>query len=138
MEEVKNCKMCGKIFQGNEITEVCKDCITNEDSDFSRIRDFLYEHPHSSIYDVATSLNITINIIKHYLRDGRIEIVEKDNQFLTCTTCGKPIHSGWYCDDCLKRPSNDPKPLRNNDLSDKQHPPDKNKKAEHKINYRNR
>ena len=45
----------------------------------------------------------TINKIKHFLRDGRIEIVEKDNKFLSCQTCSKPIHSGWYCEDCLRQ-----------------------------------
>ena len=64
-------------------------------------------HSLASIYEVATNLDLTINKIKHFLRDGRIEVVEKDNQFLSCKTCGKPIHSGWYCEDCLKQSKSD-------------------------------
>jgi len=102
MEELKSCRICGRLFESDKSINVCPVCIASEDTDFIKIREYLYEHPHSSIYEVATVLGITINKIKSFLREGRIEIVEKDNQFLTCETCGKPIHSGRYCDECLK------------------------------------
>lgn len=109
MDELKNCKLCGKLYQSNAITNACPSCIEHDIKDFETIREYLYQHPHASIYEVATNLEFTINKIKHYLRDGRIEVIEKDNHFLACETCGKPIHSGWYCDDCLKQPSRDSK-----------------------------
>jgi hypothetical protein len=110
MDELKNCSICGKVYQSNEFTNVCTNCVEHEENEFEIIREYLYTHPLASIYEVATNLDLTINKIKHFLRDGRIEVVEKNNQFLSCKTCGKPIHSGWYCEDCLRQAKLDIKP----------------------------
>lgn len=109
MDELKSCKICGKVLQSSENTSVCPDCVSQYENEYEIIREYLYQHPHASIYEVATNLDITINKIKSFLRDGRLEIVEKDNQFLTCQTCSKPIHSGWYCEDCLRQSKLDQK-----------------------------
>lgn len=109
MDELKNCSICGKVYQSNEFTNCCPNCIELENNDFEIIREYLYQHPLASIYEVATNLDLTINKIKHFLRDGRLEVVGKDNIFLSCKTCGKPIHSGWYCEDCLRQAKSDAK-----------------------------
>ena len=106
MDELKNCSICGKVYQSNEFTHACPNCIEQDGNDFQAIREYLFQHPLASIYEVATNLNFTINKIKHFLRDGRLEVVEKNNQFLACKTCGKSIHSGWYCQECQQKAQN--------------------------------
>ena len=102
MDELKNCKICGRLFQTNGIKERCPICIDHDEEDFSKIREYLYVHPFAKIFEVSINLDISINKIKRFLRDGRIEIVEKDNQFLKCEICGKSICTGQYCDECCK------------------------------------
>lgn len=104
MEELKPCKICGKLFQSNIYINACPDCITQDEADFESIREYLYQHPRASIYEVATNLDITISKIKHFLKEGRIEIVEKTNQFLVCESCGQSIRSGRLCEECAKQP----------------------------------
>jgi uncharacterized protein len=136
MDELKNCKVCGKIYTSNGFNNVCNNCISRDEDDFEKIREYLYLHPHASMYEVATNLEITINKIKHYLRDGRIEIIEKDNQFLTCNTCGKPIHTGWYCDECLKTSNQDLKSSHTGSSSgESQSSLNKSIKTDSKINF---
>jgi hypothetical protein len=138
MDELSNCKVCGRVFQANELAKVCQNCTGQDESNYNKLRNYLIEHPRASIYDVATNLDISINRIKFYLREGRIEIVEKDNRFLLCEQCGQPIHSGRCCEECLhKHSTHDYKSVFVGNLNTKSIAKSSipNKKSEFKINY---
>lgn len=107
MEQLKSCKICGRLLQSSENVNVCTNCVEQDEIDYSRIREYLILHPRASIYEVATVLGVSISRIKCYLREGRIEIVENDNNFLDCEICGVAIHSGKYCSECSKHASHD-------------------------------
>ncbi len=100
MPEVRNCRKCGKIFNyiGSPICPVCKQ---SEEDDFKTIKDYLYRNPGASITQVSTELDISVEKIKRFLKDGRLEITGEDgNMILECENCGKSIKSGRFCDDC--------------------------------------
>jgi uncharacterized protein len=103
MSRLINCTSCGRFFEATGLVNVCSNCIEQDKKDFDRIRDYLYIHPKAKIFEVANNLDILVPKIKRYLRDGRLEIIEKDNLFLKCEQCGKPICSGVKCEDCLKQ-----------------------------------
>lgn len=98
-----NCAKCGRFFESDGYVRLCSICIEQDINDFDRIREYLYQHPYAKMFEVSNTLDISIGKIKRYLREGRLEIVEKNNQFLKCEKCGKPICSGIYCDDCQKQ-----------------------------------
>ena len=127
MEEMKNCKRCGRLHQSNGFSNVCNYCHAQDEADFGKIREYLYEHPFAKIFEVSTSLDISVHKIKRYLREGRLEIVEKTNLFLDCEMCGKPICSGRYCDECFKKVSHDFKVIYN---------PQSVKAKNHQINFK--
>ncbi len=106
MSKLKFCKICGKRFEAEIESEICAHCFEQDEKVFSRIRDYVREHPGAKIFEVSTVLNVSIQRIKRYLREDRLEILEKSSTFLSCATCGKPIRSGWYCDDCYKESRN--------------------------------
>jgi len=81
---------------------VCPTCYENDENEFQKIKDYLNVHPCAKIFDVVADLNISIKQIKRYLRESRLEILEKDNHFLLCESCGKSIRTGRYCDECYK------------------------------------
>jgi uncharacterized protein len=128
MNELKNCKICGRLFQLSSFYERCPICIERDEEDFSKIREYLDLHPFAKIFEVSTNLNISISKIKRYLRDGRIEIVEKNNQFLKCEICGRSICSGHYCEECCKS--------NVHDFTSYYVGGAKHKKEETKINYK--
>lgn len=102
MEHILACTICGRMFQITGLRAVCPDCFEKDMRDFNTIRDYLYIHPRAKVFEVANNLDIPVPVIKRYLREGRLEIIEKENQFLKCEKCGKPICSGTQCDNCLK------------------------------------
>lgn len=102
MIDLITCEICGKLYNPNGFFRVCPICYESDESDFKRIKDYLNLHPCAKIFDVVADLNISVKKIKRYLRESRLEILEKENHFLFCEGCGKSIRSGVYCDECYK------------------------------------
>jgi len=101
MADVRNCKKCGKIYSHLGGPPLCPACRKEEEDDFKRVKEYLYENPGASITQVSTELNISIEKIKRFLREGRLEITNEDgNLLLECEKCGKSIKSGRYCEAC--------------------------------------
>jgi uncharacterized protein len=107
MAELKNCKLCGKVYTIGGFTQVCPQCKEQDEFDFDKIREYLYIHPGAKIFEVVSDLRLGVNKIKRYLREGRLEVVEENNVFLQCEMCGDPIHSGKYCEKCLHKSHHD-------------------------------
>lgn len=108
MPDVRNCKKCNKIFNYIGGAQICPDCKQEDEEDFKKVKEYLYDHPKASMYEVSKELNISIQRIKGYLKEGRLEIVgDGGNMFLECERCGKSISSGRYCNECSKDVSND-------------------------------
>lgn len=100
MPDVRNCRKCGRIFNyiGSPICPLCKE---KDEDDFKKIKDYLYENPKASITQVSSELDISIEKIKRFLKDGRLEIADDEgNMILECENCGRSIKSGRYCAEC--------------------------------------
>lgn len=107
MENICVCNICGRSFENTASVNICKNCIEQDISDFNKIRDYLFIHPKAKMLEVSTNLDIPIRKIKRFLRESRLEIVEKDNPFLKCDNCGKPICLGTLCEDCKDKSAHD-------------------------------
>jgi flagellar operon protein (TIGR03826 family) len=103
MPDVRNCRKCGKIFNylgGNPICPVCKQL---DEDDFKRVKEYLYDNPGSSMLEVSKALDVSVEKIKRFLKEGRLEIIGDDgNLILECESCGKSIKSGRFCVECEK------------------------------------
>lgn len=107
MPDVRNCRKCGKIYNYIGGSPICPVCKQLEEDDFKRVKDYLYENPGASITQVSTELDISVEMIKRFLKEGRLEIVgECANMILECEICGKSINSGRYCAECERDLSN--------------------------------
>ncbi|NSW90057.1 MAG: MerR family transcriptional regulator [Firmicutes bacterium] len=103
MAELKNCKRCGKLFNYIGGIPICPACKDEEEADFQKIKKYLYENPGASISQVASDLNMGIDKIKKFLREGRLEIIGDDGiPILRCEKCGEPIKTGRFCDECSR------------------------------------
>jgi len=105
--DVKNCKKCGRIFNYIGGIQYCPACRDKDEEDYKRVKEYLYDYPKASVSQVSMDLDISVEQIKRYLREGRLEIVDDNgNLFLECEACGKAIRSGRFCAECersLKR-----------------------------------
>lgn len=108
MPDVRNCKRCGRIYNYISGLQICQDCKNADNDDFKRVKEYLYEYPKSTIFEVSNALEISVERIKSYLKEGRLEIVGSEgNMILECERCGKSINTGRFCDGCSKDLTND-------------------------------
>lgn len=108
--EYANCKVCGKVFLKVR-DNICPDCREADERDFAKVREFLKEFPGSSASIVIEYTGVPEKKVMRYLREGRIEILDDSQNFLTCLKCGKPITTGKYCKDCYLKFSKEVKNL---------------------------
>ncbi len=103
MPDVRNCRKCGKIFSYLGGPPICPACKQVDEEDFKRIKEYLYKNPGAGLNQVSVELEIGVEKIKRFLKEGRLEIVSAEgNMFLECENCGKSIKSGRFCDECEK------------------------------------
>ena len=108
MPDVRNCKRCNKIYNYIGGAPVCQDCKQQDEVDFKRVKEYLYEHSGASLFEVSKELEISVKQIKAYLKEGRLQIVgDSGNMFLECERCGKSISTGRFCNDCSKEVTSD-------------------------------
>ncbi|WP_010681200.1 MerR family transcriptional regulator [Acetivibrio cellulolyticus] len=108
MPDVRNCKRCNKIFNYIGGAPICQDCKQLDEVNFKKVKEYLYDHPRSSLFDVSKELEISVQQIKVYLKEGRLEIVGSEgNMILECERCGKSITTGRFCNECSKEVTND-------------------------------
>lgn len=101
MADVRNCRRCGKIFNYLGGMVLCNPCRQLEEDDFKRVKEYLYNNPKASLSQVSVELDVSVEKIKRYLREGRLEIVGNEGGLLLeCESCGSPIKSGQFCNAC--------------------------------------
>ncbi len=100
---VKNCPVCGRIFNDMGVNEVCVDCYAENEAVFRTVRDYLYDNPNQNIVQVSEATGVSIEKIKLFLRSERLIAVNNHSTaLLGCQRCSKPIQNGMYCDDCRR------------------------------------
>lgn len=103
MPDVRNCRRCGKIYNYIGGAPICPVCKEADEADFRRVKEYLYKNPGATMSEVSTVLEISVERIKGYLKEGRLEIVSNEgNMVLECESCGKAIRTGRFCDECSK------------------------------------
>ena len=99
--ELKSCEKCGRKFGALASEPLCTKCSAeNIESDFKKVRDYLYDHPGADVREVSEETGVSERVILKLLKDERIEIVDESNGLLACERCGVSIKSGRVCDDC--------------------------------------
>jgi len=108
MPDVRNCRRCGKIYNYIGGVPICQTCKDQDEEDFKRVKEYLYKNPGASMTEVSGALDVSVEKITKYLKDGRLEIInEEGNMILECETCGKAIKTGRFCSDCSRGLSQD-------------------------------
>lgn len=97
------CRECGgkMIFQGAG-TYLCANCGYEDMDDYGRIRDYLEKHEGANALEIAEGTGVELEIIRMFLKDGRIQIPDGSKLFITCQRCGCSLRHGRYCADCTR------------------------------------
>ncbi|QNU67199.1 MerR family transcriptional regulator [Ruminiclostridium herbifermentans] len=77
MAEPKKCRQCGGTFLYTTNDDLCFSCIQKNELEFQKIKNFLKEHPRSSVALISTTLDISVATIQKFIDEGRLEMVDK-------------------------------------------------------------
>ncbi len=99
--DLRNCPNCGRLFAKKPGVDLCPVCIDDEEVDFQKVKNFLWDNPNSTIELVHEKTGVSRERIIKFIRDDRIiaEGLTLD-YLLECERCGKPIPSGRFCQKC--------------------------------------
>lgn len=98
--DIRNCKRCNRLFQYITGRMICPACKEEEEKDFQKVKDYLYEHPKASMAEVSQETGVPLSEIKHFLREGRLIITPDSPMGIDCEKCGALIKTGRFCEKC--------------------------------------
>lgn len=97
---VKSCERCRRLFQYYGGTLMCPDCVQEIDRQFNDVKAYLYDNPGASMEILVEETGVERSYVIRWLKEGRLVMDERHAALLDCETCGKPIRSGRYCEQC--------------------------------------
>ncbi len=107
MPDLRNCRRCGRMYNYIGGPPICLDCKNADEEVFKKVKDYLYDNPGATLSQVAMDCDVSVEKIKMFLREGRLEITEGTNIILECERCGKSIRTGRFCNECQNQIHND-------------------------------
>jgi predicted amidophosphoribosyltransferase len=94
-----NCERCGKLFSSLS-SRLCEECREEEERMLRRAKDELYRNPGLGVMDLVQRLDIPVEVVEKFIREGRLVLRSRESVVLRCEMCGKEITSGKRCSDC--------------------------------------
>ncbi len=100
--DIRNCKNCGKMFNyiGNPICPSCEKVLEDK---FQEVKQYVRKHPEASITVVAEENDVSVNQIKRWVRQERLEFSDGSLVGLACENCGTMIKTGRFCEECKQK-----------------------------------
>jgi flagellar operon protein (TIGR03826 family) len=100
MADLRNCSKCGRLF-GYVSKPICSYCVDEEEDEFSKVKDYLYDYPGSNVFEVSEATGVSTEKIMRFLKEERLQVnSENPNMLLECETCSRPITTGRFCQNC--------------------------------------
>lgn len=96
---MKNCKMCGKLFTYVR-SPFCPNCTEELEEKFKQVKNYLQENPCAGIEEVSEENDVSKQIIQHWIREERLGFSEDSPVSFGCEKCGTPIRTGRFCKKC--------------------------------------
>ena len=96
--EVRNCKMCGRLFNVLNNERICPACQKKLEDKFHEVKQYLEEHPGASVEQTATDNDISTKQIRQWVKEERLILSSATEAGIVCEKCGKPIRTGRFCD----------------------------------------
>lgn len=97
---IRNCKMCGRIFNYVSGPSICPGCRESQEAKFQEVKEYIREHKGVGVNEVAEACDVEPSQIRQWLREDRLEVTEDSALYLSCESCGAPIRSGRFCEKC--------------------------------------
>lgn len=105
--EVRNCKMCGRLYNVLSNERICPACQKKLEDKFHEVKEYLEEHPNASVEQTATDNDVSTKQIRQWVRQERLILSSATVAGIVCEKCGRPIRTGRFCKDCKASMANE-------------------------------
>ena len=96
-----NCKKCNRLFSAVDDSLLCSRCNDAIDDGFTRVREYIYDHPTSSLKQVSEGTEIKPDVVLKWIREGKI-ILGGSSTITFCERCKAPTDGTRYCVNCIQ------------------------------------
>lgn len=97
---VRNCRMCGKIFNYISGQPVCPSCKEELEKKFQEVKQYVQSNKDTSIPSVAEACDVEESQIRQWVREERLVFADGSAIGIECESCGALIRTGRFCDKC--------------------------------------
>jgi len=97
---VRNCRMCGRIFNYIAGQPVCPACKEKLEEKFQEVKQYVQASKDTSIVAVAEACDVEEGQIRQWVREERLVFSEGSGMGIECESCGTLIRSGRFCEKC--------------------------------------
>ena len=105
--EVRTCRMCGKLYNYiGRVTPFCPICMKELEQKFEVVKQYIKDNPGVNIQNVSENTDVSIKIIKQWVREERLSFTAGSAVGIECESCGANILTGRFCDKCKQQLSN--------------------------------
>ena len=102
--EVRSCRSCGKLYNYlGTSTPACPACMALIEEKFVKCKDYIRENPGANIQQVSDETEVSVKMIKQWVREERLTFAEGSSVGLECEGCGVNILTGRYCAACKSK-----------------------------------
>lgn len=105
--DVRNCKMCGKLFNYMNGRPICAGCKAKLEEKFQEVKEYIRNNPKASLTEISEDNDVSAAQIKQWIREERLIFTEDSMVGLECEKCGGMIRTGRFCEKCKANMSND-------------------------------
>lgn len=100
--EVRNCKQCGRMFNYMGGVPLCPKCKDKLEDKFAEVKEYVRQNPGATIQMVSEDNDVSVQQIKQWIREERLEFSKDSPVGIECEICGASIRTGRYCEACKK------------------------------------
>ena len=100
--ELVTCALCGNLFNTID-KKICPLCAKKEEEYFTTVKKFLKENPSLTFKRIVQDTGVPERLLRKWIKDGKLEIVNKEGIGIRCERCNKEILQGKYCVACREK-----------------------------------
>lgn len=104
--EVRNCKMCGRLFNYAEGRPICQACRQKLEEKFQEVKEYIRKNKEAGIVQVAEENDVSVSQIKQWIREERLAFAPDAQVGIECENCGTNILTGRFCNACKDKMKN--------------------------------
>ncbi|MBQ9480238.1 MAG: hypothetical protein IJU71_11890 [Selenomonadaceae bacterium] len=114
-DNLKNCKVCGKVFIVRGDESLCRECLKKEEAERNRVMDYVRDNPGVTIEQALAATGVPDRMLKRMVLEGMFSN-DKDRVVTqagrVCAICGAPVGgTGIYCRTCALKMQRETKQL---------------------------